>query len=212
MEPWRKELYENELYHWGIKGMKWGVRRYQNPDGTLTAAGRKRYASRMAVRTHNAVADRMNGGELKRFNEKYGHLADSNRDKYMEEYRKLNKRLWDEESANTERTFNTPRKSVKELDRLWDTRYKGKENSSGESNVYREKAKKQGKSALKLAGASLVSGLATSYGQRLMFNGHAAVGSLLAGSAGLANFGLGAASVVQASRAGYNYLKSKNVT
>lgn len=34
--------YDGELYHWGIKGMKWGVRRYQNPDGTLTPAGRKR--------------------------------------------------------------------------------------------------------------------------------------------------------------------------
>ena len=32
----------NELYHWGIKGMKWGVRRYQNEDGSLTAAGKKR--------------------------------------------------------------------------------------------------------------------------------------------------------------------------
>lgn len=28
------------LCHWGIKGMKWGVRRYQNKDGTLTAAGK----------------------------------------------------------------------------------------------------------------------------------------------------------------------------
>ena len=36
-------VYNNELYHWGIKGMKWGVRRYQNKDGTLTTAGRKRY-------------------------------------------------------------------------------------------------------------------------------------------------------------------------
>ena len=33
----------NELTHWGIKGQKWGVRRYQNPDGTLTEAGKKRY-------------------------------------------------------------------------------------------------------------------------------------------------------------------------
>lgn len=32
----------NELYHHGIKGMHWGVRRYQNPDGTLTDAGRRR--------------------------------------------------------------------------------------------------------------------------------------------------------------------------
>lgn len=33
----------NELTHWGIKGMKWGERRYRNKDGSLTAAGKKRY-------------------------------------------------------------------------------------------------------------------------------------------------------------------------
>lgn len=35
---------ENELIHFGIKGMKWGVRRYRNKDGSLTSAGKKRYA------------------------------------------------------------------------------------------------------------------------------------------------------------------------
>lgn len=52
MELWRQELYasaysQEYLAHHGIKGQRWGVRRFQNPDGSLTPEGRARYAKQL---------------------------------------------------------------------------------------------------------------------------------------------------------------------
>lgn len=48
---------DGELYHAGVKGMKWGVRRYQEQDGSLTPAGKKRYRS---TSIKSAMARRQN--------------------------------------------------------------------------------------------------------------------------------------------------------
>lgn len=54
-------VYSPSLSHHGIKGQRWGVRRYQNPDGTLTAAGRRRV--KKAMKQHEKV---MMSGSSKR--------------------------------------------------------------------------------------------------------------------------------------------------
>lgn len=58
-------IYLSNLQHHGIKGQKWGVRRYRNRDGSLTPAGRKRYSdSAPAHVDHKKVYDGKKASEL----------------------------------------------------------------------------------------------------------------------------------------------------
>ena len=57
----------NELYHHGILGQKWGIRRYQNADGTLTPKGKKRYDKLTGSRKEAKLKKK-----LKKLKQKYG--------------------------------------------------------------------------------------------------------------------------------------------
>ena len=54
----------NELFHYGVKGQKWGVRRYQNPDGTRTAAGKKH--DQLVRKTGNAMKTTKDANDIVR--------------------------------------------------------------------------------------------------------------------------------------------------
>ena len=69
---------ETYLEHHGIKGQKWGIRRYQNPDGSLTEAGKAKLASGDAPRSTKRVAKR-DAKEYARAKMYYGEGAGNRR-------------------------------------------------------------------------------------------------------------------------------------
>ena len=103
---------ENELYHHGVKGQKWGVRRYQNKDGSLTLAGKKR-----ALKMQDQYTRFSNN---KKYRDKDGNMTYAGRKKALkmkEKYSDLTgKQLKKYPTKSNSSTSSTPKqKSIKEM-------------------------------------------------------------------------------------------------
>ena len=124
---------DNELYHYGIFGMKWGIRRYQNKDGTLTAAGKKRYGVEGDDRDKEALRRLAQQMESNRGNGKHKSWDEMTDEEKLRRAKALddeNGKLWTKEKQKTsnvvkeshEEAKKNALKDAKEKD-LWDMEF-----------------------------------------------------------------------------------------
>ena len=101
---------ERELVHYGVKGMKWGILRYQNPDGTLTAAGKVR--DRMTRKRNLKKAEKILKGSNKTVKRRLSQITD-------EELQKAVNRLQLERTYKNLTTPPDKHKKAKEIATKW---------------------------------------------------------------------------------------------
>lgn len=93
-------IFTSELYHHGIKGQKWYIRRFQNKDGTLTEAGKRRArensegdgVSKQSRKERKAQKERekiINSGDIKKAEKRFAELSDEEVDRVLNRSKKL---------------------------------------------------------------------------------------------------------------------------
>lgn len=104
MEAWRQELYSSELYHHGILGQKWGVRRYQNDDGSLTAAGKSHYGLKEKINAYRENRSRKKAERAKQDQAAEDKRTFEEETKNLESYKRYKK--YDEKSKKYGDEYN----------------------------------------------------------------------------------------------------------
>lgn len=135
---------EYEIYHYGVKGMKWGVRRYQNADGTLTSAGRKK--ARQEYKADNKMAF-----ELGRDATVSGHATARSMKRTVKLENKLEKRYEKDPEGTSFRT--------KSLRRKWDASSKTTAQLAEQYMTNKSKAEQHCKSLMDKYGKEAVSSI-----------------------------------------------------
>ncbi len=124
MEGVNFKMENRELKHSGIKGMRWGIRRFQNKDGSLTPEGKKRYGDnpynspedeeRVRAETKKAV---MNSGDIKKVKAYESELTNDELRKALDRV-DLNKRLNGLDAQQRESGFNSVMSTLDKVDKV----------------------------------------------------------------------------------------------